>query len=562
MNPPPTVTRWWVCLSISLRLRCAFRLKTRRMLRWAMLCKGDYEVDPDRILGRGAFGTVHIAKHKEDGEKVAAKRVDGKNDRTMKEMEKGLAKLQNLKHENIVQVFQVFRNEMTVWVFMELCDQRDLSEYFEEKRQEGIQVPDKEKLKLMLDIAKGVEYLHSKNIIHRDIKPSNLLRRKQNRGTLAKLTDFDCSKFLEEPYTTSLMTTNAGTPAFKAPEFWIRTPQGELNYHRNVDIYAMGLTFLAMIQENKGLVPRIETPNEPSEVGIPVGLIMWERQRFGTKPLQVVKLEKINDLAEVPQKPIDGKVRKEVVKMTHVKPAERISADQVVKGLIQIMESPAATTGTQATDADEDADVQTSASTDVPCPTTYDVDFFCQVLVRVLPPNSGWPWNCFGTERNANPCMLFCLLWLWWRCLKMWTHLPILVRVTRNISRFTENIRSLSDGWGNDPVVPAVPDTEQSVRRSVRKAPLRRKPALYWTKTSWWVFRTQTLILSHLWDLSSRFQKNVENIASSAPFTCRKTQRDNSLRALSCDATEKIFRWYVRAQGMTGKRHTRQTRSI
>ncbi len=295
-----------------------------------------YKVDLTKVLGRGAFGTVHKAEHR-NGKKVAAKRIDGKEEDAVKVVEKDLLKLKGLNHRNIAQVYDVRRDQTTVWVFMELCDQGDLAQYFKEKRQEGHRIRIREKLELMLDIARGVEYLHFKNVIHRDIKPANILFGGGAHRT-AKLTDFDHSKFLEEPYSTSLMTTNAGTPAFRAPEFWIRNPQGELNYGRSVDIYAMGLTFLAMIQENKGLVPRIETPNEPSELGVSIGLVMWERQKYKTKPFEVAKLRQAEDgtTAEA----LEEKVRAEILKMAHIEPKQRLTAYHVVMDLLEIMKRP------------------------------------------------------------------------------------------------------------------------------------------------------------------------------------------------------------------------------
>ena len=59
------------------------------------------------------------------------------------------------------------------------------------------------------------------------------------------------------------MSTDAGTLAFKAPEFFQRTTERKLVYHHKVDVYAAGLTFLALHQgkgEKKQLIPRIETP--------------------------------------------------------------------------------------------------------------------------------------------------------------------------------------------------------------------------------------------------------------------------------------------------------------
>ena len=104
-------------------------------------------------------------------------------------------------------------------------------------------------VKIMWQIAAGVKYLHQNDVVHRDIKPENILF-SNNLPIQVKLTDFDVSKFFEE-FETSTMSTNVGTLAFKAPEFFQRTPEGKLVYHRNVDVYTMGLTFLALLQANR-----------------------------------------------------------------------------------------------------------------------------------------------------------------------------------------------------------------------------------------------------------------------------------------------------------------------
>ena len=54
------------------------------------------------------------------------------------------------------------------------------------------------------------------------------------------------------------MTSDVGTLTFKAPEFFQRTSPGKIEYHRNVDIYAAGLTFLAILQAEKGKSERIK----------------------------------------------------------------------------------------------------------------------------------------------------------------------------------------------------------------------------------------------------------------------------------------------------------------
>ena len=77
----------------------------------------------------------------------------------------------------------------------------------------------KHKINLISQIAGGLAFLHSQRIVHRDIKPANILISETSGQSVAKITDFGLSKFLT-PEDTSLMTSNVGTAAFMAPEFW------------------------------------------------------------------------------------------------------------------------------------------------------------------------------------------------------------------------------------------------------------------------------------------------------------------------------------------------------
>ena len=71
---------------------------------------------------------------------------------------------------------------------------------------------------------------------------------------IVKLSDFGLAKLAKRSAATALFTTLAGTPGFLAPEVFREEP-----YTFSVDIFSLGLLFLAMMQHEKGsdqLCPR------------------------------------------------------------------------------------------------------------------------------------------------------------------------------------------------------------------------------------------------------------------------------------------------------------------
>ena len=236
--------------------------------------KGRYVINLNHrnILGRGSFGTVYKAHDEKQKEVIAAKSIDGeRHPRMFRENRQNLL---GLVHKNVIEIHDLHKVGKTFWIIMEFCRYGDLNDFFR-KRVPTIY----QKLEIMTGIAEGLSYLHDRDIIHRDIKPDNVLMFKQF-PPVPKLADFDLSKSLNSSSET--MNSNVGTLAFKAPEFFRRV-NGQLKYHKNVDIFAAGLTFLAMLQTKercRRLIPHIETPREDSEMHNPIGQLIAERIKY------------------------------------------------------------------------------------------------------------------------------------------------------------------------------------------------------------------------------------------------------------------------------------------
>ena len=120
-----------------------------------------------------------------------------------------------------------------LYLMLELCVHGSLFDFLREKKHR-IKITMDISVKLALDIARGVKYLHERcNIIQRDLKSANILI----DGNLnAKVADFGLSRLIRKADSESDLTA-CGTPAWTAPEIL----RGE-SYTTKVDVYSYGIT--------------------------------------------------------------------------------------------------------------------------------------------------------------------------------------------------------------------------------------------------------------------------------------------------------------------------------
>ena len=290
------------------------------------------------MIGQGAFGVLFKGTDS-DKNPIVAKRIDEKWPQRIEKL--NFEKLLTLDHPNVIRILDVERTDNIFWMFMHYFELRDLNRLF---RTRDLSID--AKLSIMVQIVCGLEYLHSQNIAHRDLKPGNILvardSKAQNAPILAKLADFDVSKCFDFDVDTSAMSSNVGTLAFKAPEFFQRLESGKIMYHKNVDIYACGLTFLAMIQTSAGkkmLMPQIETPQDDSEVFAPsIGQLVAERIKYKSANLEIVVTDETGDDRNhhVTCGPQETKIKRLIQKMTCIEPNKRLSASESLRILLQV----------------------------------------------------------------------------------------------------------------------------------------------------------------------------------------------------------------------------------
>lgn len=176
--------------------------------------------DEAKVLGKGGFGTVYKGVL-QDGTEIAVKRmVSGMVvEKGLKEFQAEISVLTKVRHKHLVALLGhcVEGNErLLVYEYM---SQGALSRYLFDWKEEDLKpLSWTLRLKIALDVARGVEYLHSlaqQTFIHRDLKPSNILLGNDMR---AKVADFGLVRPTPQGKA-SIETRLAGTFGYLAPEY-------------------------------------------------------------------------------------------------------------------------------------------------------------------------------------------------------------------------------------------------------------------------------------------------------------------------------------------------------
>ncbi|PBK92845.1 kinase-like protein, partial [Armillaria gallica] len=201
----------------------------------------DREISPEKLqklekIGSGGFKDVFIGKFK--GRRIAISEFRGQ----LTAMDiKELKLLGGFDHPNIVRFLGVSvpenTKEVPVMMISELCSNGDLFDYIR-----NVHPPSLHKvLVMMLDIARGLEYLHLRkpSVIHRDCKSSNILI--TSKG-IAKIADFGLAKVKQS--TRSMVRSLVGTVNWQAPELWHAHPK----YNHKVDVFSCAMVYWEMLQ--------------------------------------------------------------------------------------------------------------------------------------------------------------------------------------------------------------------------------------------------------------------------------------------------------------------------
>ncbi|ELP85523.1 serine/threonine protein kinase HT1, putative [Entamoeba invadens IP1] len=174
----------------------------------------------EKEIGHGSFGIMKEIKNDDDDE-----------------FEKEVNMLDKFRSDFIVHFYGAVFIPNKVCMVTEFAQYGSLQDLMKHKTSEKVEM--KFRIKILVDAAKGIFYLHENGVLHRDIKPDNILVFSMDflEKVNAKLTDFGSARSVNLLMTNMTFTKNVGTPTYMAPEILNKE-----KYKKSADVFSFAIT--------------------------------------------------------------------------------------------------------------------------------------------------------------------------------------------------------------------------------------------------------------------------------------------------------------------------------
>lgn len=209
-----------------------------------------------RRLGAGGMGSVYLARHPRLPLLVALKLLDRtltRDDDIRARFLREADHVARLQHPNIVTIYDRGREADQLWISMQYIDGDDAATVL---GAHGALSADRA-VRILSEVAKGLDFAHEIGVLHRDVKPANILlgRPPRDQDEIVVLADFGIAKALED--TQGLTRTDMRLLSFPyaAPEQF----DLEVDLDARADVYSLGCTFYHLLT---GSPPYSGTPKQ------------------------------------------------------------------------------------------------------------------------------------------------------------------------------------------------------------------------------------------------------------------------------------------------------------
>lgn len=176
----------------------------------------------ENVVGKGGMGVVYRAHDKLADKSVALKliradRLSGQG--AVKRLISEGITARDIRHPNIVSVYDVGEAEGQPFVSMEFIKGQSLRDWHREKIRQREDVPLRIAARIIAEVIDGLSAAHAAGVVHRDLKPENIMLTEEPTETSAplKILDFGIARATSGA-SDSGTGTGLGTPRYMAPE--------------------------------------------------------------------------------------------------------------------------------------------------------------------------------------------------------------------------------------------------------------------------------------------------------------------------------------------------------
>ncbi len=225
--------------------------------------------------------------------------------------------LSEIRHPNVVEFFGIcYPTGVTLPALVMELLMTNLHDYLEDNTKKKVLIPLSMKNDILLDISKGLVYLHRKSIIHRDLTAANILLTK---SLTAKIADLGMARLIAEQHEAK-MSVLPGNPNYMPPEA-ITGDQYSAIYGKPIDSFSMGHILLFTLTQ---MYPELLSAKYlDSASGKNVARSEVERREYSFQALYAF-IEKGHPLAQLARMCL------------HDNPEIRPSADEIMQQFLEL----------------------------------------------------------------------------------------------------------------------------------------------------------------------------------------------------------------------------------
>lgn len=200
---------------------------------------GPYEVQ--KKLGSGGMGTVYLGIDHRLRRKVALKVLTpekAENQTLLKRFRAEAANAAQLRHENVVAIYDAGEDQGYNYITMEFIDGTDVQRLLDVRGR----IPVRRSLEIVKQVTLALQHAEKSRIVHRDIKPANILI---TREGVVKLADLGLARSIEDALEAGITRAGmtVGTVDYMSPE----QAQDSKSADARSDIYSLGCTWYQML---------------------------------------------------------------------------------------------------------------------------------------------------------------------------------------------------------------------------------------------------------------------------------------------------------------------------